>query len=53
MEKILGTTKCASNVRVVRGTIKGRVVRVPATGIITENGMPPELVIQSSPRFPL
>jgi hypothetical protein len=47
MKKLLGTTRCASNVRVVKARIKGTVTRVPATGTIPESEMPVELVIQS------
>jgi hypothetical protein len=47
MKKLLGTTNCASNLRVVRAKIRGTVVRVPAAGTIPENEMPMELVIQS------
>ena len=47
MKKLLGTTECASNVRVAKATIKGIVIRVPATGTIPPDEMPLELVIQS------
>lgn len=47
MEKLLATTRCANNVRVVRARIRGTVIRKPATGTIPQNEMPPELVIQS------
>jgi hypothetical protein len=47
MEKLLATTRCANNVRVVRARIRGTVIRKPTTGTIPEDEMPPELVIQS------
>jgi hypothetical protein len=47
MRELLGTTNCASNVRVVRARIKGTVIRAPARGTIPANEMPLELVIQS------
>ncbi len=47
LEKLLGTTECASNVRVVSARIQGTVTRVPATGTIPADEMPLELVIQS------
>jgi hypothetical protein len=47
MEKLLATSRCADNLRVVRARIRGTVIRKPATGTIPQNEMPPELVIQS------
>lgn len=47
LKELLSTTECASNVRVAKATIKGTVVRVPATGTIPQKEMPLELVIQS------
>jgi hypothetical protein len=47
MRKLLATTECASNVRVVKAKMVGTVIRVPATGTVPPREMPLELVIQS------
>lgn len=47
LKELLGTTSCASNVRVAKAKIKGTIIRVPATGTVPPNEMPLELVIQS------
>jgi hypothetical protein len=47
LKELLGTTGCASNVRVAKAKIKGTIIRVPATGTVPSNEMPLELVIQS------
>jgi hypothetical protein len=47
MKKVLSKPVCSSiNNRVVKGRIKGTVVRTPATGTIPEDEMPAELVIR-------
>jgi hypothetical protein len=47
LKKILSATQCASNVRVAKATIKGTIIRVPATGTIPQAEMPLQLVVQS------
>ena len=47
MKRILGIPQCASNIRVARARIVGTIIRAPATGTISADAMPLELVIQS------
>jgi hypothetical protein len=47
MRQILSKTECANNVRVVKATFQGTVIRTPATGTIPPDEMGLELVIQS------
>ena len=47
MRQILSKTECANNVRVVKATFQGTVIRIPATGTIPPDEMGLELVIQS------
>jgi hypothetical protein len=47
MKYLNSPTNSSLNVRIIKARIRGTVARMPATGVVPENEMPFEIVIQS------